>query len=384
MYVYLVPGFFGFVRLGSLNYFHGVSPKLASAFKSRGFDARIIECRTQPTGSIKNQADRLIQEVIDSGGLEAEEVHFVGHSTGGLNVRLLVTPGVRLRESRVEEKIGLKTRSVTTVTTPHYGTPLAGFFTSLQGRNILQLLTLMATTERGRRTLFLASRLVSAVAKADDFLGMDKTFLDELSDRVLRRLTLDPNDPIWEFLKEIARDQGAIIQLTPEGMHIFNAAVNHRPNVSYRCVIAATAPPQPLQWRTFKSVELAAMTFLYTLLYKLTAREHRQYPYPSMAEKIADEIASELPFEFTSETNDGIVPTMSQVSGELLDVVIADHLDIVGQFTGAGGKSRSDWLPSGSGFDEERFANVWEKIGGAIVESSKSERSVDTVSNSRD
>ncbi len=365
--IYLVPGFFGFVRLGSLNYFHRVTSALEAGLRGQGVEARIVECRTQPTGSIKNQADRLMQEVIDSGGLDAEAIHFVGHSTGGLNVRLLVTPSVRLREGGDEEKIGKKTRTVITVATPHHGTPLANFFTSMQGRYVLQILTLLATTEHGRRTIFLVSRLLGSVARMDNILGRDQTFLDELSDRLLRRLTLDPHDPIWQFLNDVSRDQGAIIQLTPEGMHLFNAAVSPRPDVSYRCLLTAAPPPRPFRRSNFQSVEMAGMSVLFTLLYKLTAREHRNYPYPLSDEKTTSEIAAKLPFELSAETNDGIVPTMSQVSGELLDTIVGDHLDIVGQFSNAGGKPLSDWLPSDSGFDEERFNHVWKRVALAIA-----------------
>jgi triacylglycerol lipase len=361
--IYLVPGFFGFVRLGALNYFHRVVDALDEALRKRDVEAKIVECRTQPTGSIKNQADRLMQEVLDSGGLDAKEIHFVGHSTGGLNARLLVTPGVRLRETHVEEKIGEKTRSVITLATPHYGTPLARFFTSFQGRNILQVLTLLATTTQGRRTIFLASRLLGAVARIDNILGRDQTFLDELSDRLLQRLTLDPHDPIWQFLRDISLDQGAIIQLTPESMHIFNAAVSDRPDISYRCLLTAAPPPRPFRRSNFESVNLAAMSFLFALLYKLTACEHRHYPSPDMT----DEIIDNLPFALTRQTNDGIVPTMSQVSGELIDVVVGDHLDVVGQFRNAGGNPLGDWLPSGSEFDEERFTHVWDSIAEAIA-----------------
>jgi triacylglycerol esterase/lipase EstA (alpha/beta hydrolase family) len=368
IHIYLVPGFFGFSQLGALNYFHRVKETLDTLLRKRNIHAKIVECKTQPTGSIKFQADRLIQEVIDSGGLDADDIHFVGHSTGGLNARLLVTPGVRLLDSHVEDRIGEKTRSVITVAAPHYGTPLASFFTSFQGRNTLQILTLLATTTSGRRTIFLASRLLGAVAHIDDVLGKDQTFLDELLEKLLRKLTLDPTDPIWQFLREISIDQGAIIQLTPESMHIFNAAVSPRPSVSYRCLLTAAPPPSLFLRENFTSFNSAAMSLLFALLYTLTSREHRCYPYPQADEKTAELIASKIPFDLTPTTNDGIVPTMSQISGEVIDVVVANHLDVVGQFPNAGGNPLGDWLPAGTDFNEERFVRVWESIASAIDE----------------
>ncbi|MCA9523647.1 MAG: triacylglycerol lipase, partial [Myxococcales bacterium] len=128
--VYLVPGFFGFSELGGFNYFYRVAETLQRELRARGYRAQIVECTTLPTGSITARAERLLQHVIASGGLDGDEIHFVGHSTGGLDVRLLLTPGVVLRKSDEEERVGARTRSATMVATPHFGTPLAGFFTS--------------------------------------------------------------------------------------------------------------------------------------------------------------------------------------------------------------------------------------------------------------
>jgi len=131
----------------------------------------------------------------------------------GLDIRLLVTPGVRLRRDDVEERIAHRTRSVITLSTPHHGTPLAGFFTTLQGRQVLRLLTVMATSAGGRHVLFLAAQAASQIAAADDRLGLKNTLLDSAADRLLRTLTPGRDDPLWGFLKEVSEDQGAIVQL---------------------------------------------------------------------------------------------------------------------------------------------------------------------------
>ena len=94
--VFLVPGFFGFSSVGELSYFHDVEDALRRSLLRRRIGAEVIRCETQPTASIVRRADRLRRQVIEHGGLEAQELHFVGHSTGGLDVRMLLTPGVRL------------------------------------------------------------------------------------------------------------------------------------------------------------------------------------------------------------------------------------------------------------------------------------------------
>ena len=103
--VFLVPGFFGFTSAGALSYFHDVERALGRALTRRRIDARIIRCRTQPTASVRRRANALRQQVIASGGLDAQELHFVGHSTGGLDVRMLLTPGVRIAAGDSEVRI---------------------------------------------------------------------------------------------------------------------------------------------------------------------------------------------------------------------------------------------------------------------------------------
>ena len=368
-HVYLVPGFFGFTSLGALNYFHRVSGVLGDALAARGVQARIIETRTRPTGSIRNRADRLLEDVLATGGADAPALHFVGHSTGGLDIRLLVTPDVKLRGEGAEERVGRRVRSVTSIATPHFGTPMANFFTTLQGRQLLRALTLLATTDQGRTSIFLAAQLAARLASADDRLGLDRTLLDRLSEVLLRRITLDRADPVWEFLREVAADQGALIQLTPEGMNLYNAAVTPRPGVDYRCVVTAAKPPF-----AFGALEFARLSAwrkttatVFAFLHALTSREHSHYPYPSPAEDERARIQVALPFALTEATNDGVVPTLSQIYGEPLLAVVADHLDVVGQFMDAGGDPLSDWLASGSGFDEARFQQVWGAVADAIV-----------------
>jgi triacylglycerol lipase len=41
------------------------------------------------------------------------------------------------------ERLGARVRSVVTIATPHHGTPLASFFTTLRGQQSLQLLSLL-------------------------------------------------------------------------------------------------------------------------------------------------------------------------------------------------------------------------------------------------
>jgi hypothetical protein len=63
-----------------------------------------------------------------------------------------------------------------------------------------------------------------------------------------------------------------------------------------------------------------------------------------------------------------MAPTLSQVWGEVIHVTQADHLDVMGQY---GDRSwpgvHADWLPSGSGFDGERFAALWSSVAAFVT-----------------
>lgn len=370
--IYLVPGFFGFSALGAINYFRGVSDALAEALGEREVPGEIIECATQPTGSIRRRAESILATVCESGGLEADELHFVGHSTGGLDVRLLTTPGVRLASGPEEDALLKKTRSVVTVSTPHFGTPLATLFTTLPGRHLLELLALLATTGTGRHALYAASRLIKVIARLDDHVGRRGTFLDVWVERLLGQVTQKKDDPIWDYFRNVARDQGAIIQLTPEALDLFNAAVVDASHVSYGCVVTA-APPPPMHYEA-DVLRLTKLVFAgaFTLMHTLASREHRHYPYPHPGDEVLASLGGSLGFEVHRGTNDGIVPSLSQVYGKILYVARADHLDVVGQYDT--GEKHSDWLPSGSDFDARGFRAAWGAVAEAIGAASRTSR----------
>jgi triacylglycerol esterase/lipase EstA (alpha/beta hydrolase family) len=122
---------FGFGRLGSYNYFAHVERELAARFATAGHEliAHVIE--ELPTASIRRRALRLA-EVVSRTATPADVIHLLGHSTGGLDARLVASPATR---SIPSETLGWlpRLRSVTTMNTPHYGTPLASFFTTAHG-----------------------------------------------------------------------------------------------------------------------------------------------------------------------------------------------------------------------------------------------------------
>jgi len=367
--VYLVPGFFGFTELGSFSYFHRVSEVLGQALRDRGLEAEIIEVDTLPTASIRRRAARLLETVEQRGGLEQQDLHFVGHSTGGLDIRMLLTPGVRLLASGEDLRIAERTRSAVTLSTPHHGTPLASFFTGMNGRNLLYALTLLATSTPGRYSLYLGSRLLSAAADLDRWIGQEENILDAVSEHILRQLTPERDDAVWAFVREIARDQGAMVQLTPESMDLFQASVPDPEGVACVSFVSASPPPmlRSLVLRP-RNIYQPATHALYAACYLLTGMASASYPYPEPRPEVREALEGSLPFPVDAGTSDGIVPALSQVWGRFGGAAVGDHLDVVGHFRQEdSGRTYSEWLCSGSGFDEAAFQRLWSLVAEAVA-----------------
>ncbi|HTN50389.1 MAG TPA: hypothetical protein VMK32_13255 [Burkholderiaceae bacterium] len=364
--VFLVPGFFGFTSVGAVSYFEDVEQTLGRALKLRGAEARIVRCQTQPTASIPRRADALRRQVLRSGGLAARELHFIGHSTGGLDVRMLLAPGVKIASDGAE-RIARLTRTAISVATPHHGTPLANDFVTVQGQRLLLVLSALATSGEGRGIILAAARALAAIARLDDWFGRGEGPLDRIAEALLRKIRLGRGSALWRYLDEIKRDQGAVLQLTPEGIALFDAAVVDRSAIDYACVVAGVPKPRiELAPAQLLDPEYIALRALFRVLHALTALPHPHYPYPKPGAPVQRRLDRALGFAVTQATNDGIVPTLSQLQGRLLHAARADHLDVVGHYTLASGRT-ADWLPSGAGFTPEKFSATWEAVAAAIA-----------------
>src|SRR5690606_38099472 len=159
-HVILVPGFFGFGKFGEISYFHGVREALGDAFARLGVTARITEVSTLPTASIRHRAARVLETLAEVVEREPGPVHLVGHSTGGLDARLAIAPTASL-PTPVKFTAYDRVRSIVTVCCPHFGTPIATYFTGAFGRWLLRTGAsyLAFMLDRGRIPLKLLLRL---------------------------------------------------------------------------------------------------------------------------------------------------------------------------------------------------------------------------------
>lgn len=369
-HVLLVPGFFGFGNLGGLAYFLGVREVLRGSFSDLGLDVEVSEVDTLPTASIRHRAARVLESVAALVERHDGPVHIVGHSTGGLDARLAIAPTASL-PTYAEIDAYDRVQTLVTISTPHFGTPLAGFFSSAAGKPLLRVLAvaMVFVLRRGRLPVRAALKLGEIVSRLDDYVGLRRTVLDELYEKLLAEFTLETQEEIIDFVDGITRDQSLIFQLTSGGCDLLNASTADPDAVRYGSVVAVGEPPHLRSiWREGHDVYAQAMHAIYAWLYLIVSRSERTLiPDPSPAQEVV--LRRSLGRPLDRSDNDGIVPALSQVWGEVVHATQADHLDVVGHF----GRSDAatidvDWLPSGTYFTEAAFEQLWHDVAKFIVE----------------
>jgi triacylglycerol esterase/lipase EstA (alpha/beta hydrolase family) len=91
--VFLVPGAFGFQTIAGLPYFGGgVRQLLRDRLAQLGLAARVHALDTLPTASIESRARYLGERIAALVPDDGSPIHLVGHSTGGLDARVLLSP----------------------------------------------------------------------------------------------------------------------------------------------------------------------------------------------------------------------------------------------------------------------------------------------------
>src|SRR5689334_6366683 len=134
MRLYLSPGLFGFNQIGAYAYFKHLEDGLSRRFADAGREARIHLVEASPTASIRRRAIALVSEIART-ERPGDTLHLVGHSTGGLDARLVACKTTMLGDHRLDA-IRPRIRSVTTMNAPHFGTPLASFFATVSGQRL--------------------------------------------------------------------------------------------------------------------------------------------------------------------------------------------------------------------------------------------------------
>ena len=259
--ILLAHGLFGFSKLGPLSYFNGVR---------RCFDAEcaFLTPDVEPAGSIKERAAQLEQAIPPELRHDGAGIHIVGHSMGGLDARYLMSSKGLGRASWIA--------SLTTISTPHRGSPLADLII-------------------GERTVKLSD--------LDGLLGLPAdtiaSILRSLKHPGPFHLPVLAPQALLDALKDFKTYVANILGTKPEAFHDLTTSFTKTFNNDHP--ILAGVPL--LSYAGDSNPSLSMCRALYV-------------PWAFMKAIAGD--------------NDGAVPTSSSAWGELVRTVPADHFEEVG------------------------------------------------------
>jgi triacylglycerol lipase len=383
-HLYFSPGMFGFTRLASYDYFAHVERALSARFQRAGMEIEVRVSDVLPTASVRRRAGKLA-ELIDRTATGTGPIHLLGHSTGGLDSRLVVSPCARLPISAEATRWLPRLRSVTTMNTPHYGTPLASFFATTRGQQALYFLSAFTVIglSLGAQPLSIASMLIGILGRGDRAIGSTIPILDR-SMKSLLGLVNDARSPdVRVYLKAIQEDQGSMLQLSPEAMDLMVAGFEDRPGVWYQSTVSMAPTPSPKRWLgTVGHPWHAASLSLFTALHEITSRHDPRYPCaasplpeggaPSSDAATEALLARALGASPDLRANDGCVPIRSQLWGTLVWAGFGDHLDVLGHYHDETPETRIelrhyDWLTSGSHFDDASFEGLMDAVARGML-----------------
>jgi triacylglycerol lipase len=380
-HVFLSPGMFGFGRLGSYNYFSHVEHELTARFAAAGHElvAHVID--VLPTASIRRRAMRLAEVVMAAGG--DEPIHLLGHSTGGLDARLVASPATRSIPSSVLGWLP-RLRSITTMNTPHFGSPLASFFTTASGQQVLAALSILtvAGLTIGAQPLAAASVMLGFLRRSDSGFPFKIRMLDRSVESVVRLIDDACSPEVRAFLAAVEDDQGSMLQLSPESMDLVGAGLEDRPGVVYQSTVSMAPRPKRRRWlETFGHPWRAVSLSLFFGLHRITAGHDDRYPCAALRDMLpwsgdANErfLAGALAASPPLDANDGVVPVRSQVWGTVVWAGVGDHLDVLGHYrddrdpaTVAPERRHVDWLTSGSDFGQGELTSLMDAIANGML-----------------
>ncbi|HEY0253230.1 MAG TPA: hypothetical protein VGC41_16965 [Kofleriaceae bacterium] len=377
-HVYFSPGMFGFGTLGSFNYFQHVERELAARFEAAGHALVGHVISDLPTASVRRRSTRLAEIIAKTSG-ESEPIHLLGHSTGGLDSRLVASPATVSIDPALLRWMP-RLRSVTTMNTPHYGTPLASFFVTANGQRALAALSMLTVTglSIGAQPLAAASVLLGFLRASDQALPFKIALLDRSIASVVGLVDDARSPEVKTFLGAIEDDQGSMLQVSPEAMDLVVAGFSDRPGVVYQSTVSMTPKPKPTSlvrqlghpWRT------VSMSLFYAL-HRITAKVGERYPCAAMRGPIpfaGDPTEAVLARAFgvtPLDSNDGIVPLRSQLWSEVVWAGYGDHLDVLGHYAGGDNVTAElrhrDWLTSGSEFGDAQFTALIDAIAAGML-----------------
>jgi len=425
-HIVLIPGFGGFDALGGVEYYAGTTNQF-QAWKSDNPDkpAVLHYFDNLPTAAVVTRAAELknyLATRIARGEISKDDdVVLVGHSTGGLDIRQLVSDlhhlhrhgdhpphvdgGVEVKPGEILDSL----HRVVFLSVPHWGTNIADWVHSnpLLRQAVVRYLQAAVTGSQVYLLDELEEQIAGSAASltgADLLLAMQDSLTEANEDfgKKSPLRTAEAHQTASDlalYLHDMASDFHAINDLTSEPpadgpaspAHFNNAERKkelklwndrHIATLSYATV--GTRPfhfvsgsPAPVFYvanpfsypEILKEDDLSAGTDIsYRFCYRACAGG--PFRQPNMGAKITRHLNGTTRDPIELWDNDGIVNTASMLWPKGENVLVSgDHLDIVGHYKlvkadpGGGRRYRSyDSLNSASGFDSNTFTAVWREI----------------------
>ena len=374
-HVLLVPGFFGFGSFGRpggprIVYFDRVMKALVSA--RRELRGRIHVHEPPPIGSlearVRSLQDALLQ-LLGGALLRGESrrghprIHVIGHSTGGLDARLLLNPRYHFKgeDPALRERLAESVGTVVTLSAPHHGTPIASSLVHGLSHLLLEgmsLATILAAAGQLRRRLGLPGlsflmTLFETVAPRRNVNAPAIALLAGMDEETARQIA--------RFRGMVMSDTRLLHDLAPERMAQLNARIGE--GDLERLVQIVTVAPRPTLRGGLHGLDRRAA---YALCYAATAsKAFRPDRFPDGPWIAARTRGTErAAVEDAPRANDGIVPASSQtLTGSAARLVLADHLDVIGHFEW---RWNTTIFKSGAGFGRREFMALWRFVAEAL------------------
>jgi triacylglycerol lipase len=373
--VLLVPGFFGFGSFGRegrphITYFDNVIRAMVAARPE--LSGRIHVHEPPPMGSLQARVRTLQDAVFQRLGRalvrgetrgRGPRIHIVGHSTGGVDARLLANPRYRFRgeDRKLRTQLLRHLGTVVTLSAPQHGTPIAKSFIRGLPRLVLEgmsVATIMADAGRvthrlGLPGIGLAYTLLQAVRPRPTVNGPIIDLLAGMDEDTARQ--------IERFRGMVMSDNRILHDLAPERMATLNERLGDH---GARLVEIVTVAPRPSC--LLGGLHVLDRRAVYALCYASAARSDfrpQSFPKGTWIAACAPGTEREA-VEDAPRANDGVVPASSQtLAGHAARIVLADHLDVVGHFEW---RRNTTLFKSGAGFGRREFEELWRFVAEAL------------------
>jgi len=205
--------------------------------------------------------------------------------------------------------------------------------------------------------------LGAVIARLDRRLGMGTRLLEQLFSQLLADFTPDRRRAIERFFRAVRSDQALLHQLTPAAASILQATTTMRAGVRYGCVVTCARRPG---LRTTLAAGMDASAQATHAIFVGLGRLARLDPdaaLPRLTAVQSRAVRRAFGWVPGAHHSDGIVPTRSQVWGQVVAAVRADHLDVLGHFDDPDRTPpHYDWLCSGAGYTRRDFEDTWRRV----------------------